>query len=142
MLHLLGDLRSCLAYVSCGKDCLIFIPFRLPKGSCFTFSLKCFSSDPIVPMWQSDPCTSVPPPSELRSTPTKTPVSPPCSFLLPCFTWFYIFFPTGQILLYTLSWCSACISVSEGVFLMYPWREMYSTPTDSSTILFSLLVWF
>ena len=23
----------------------------------------------------------------------------------------------------TLSWCSACISVSEGVFLMYPWRE-------------------
>jgi len=26
--------------------------------------------------------------------------------------------------------------VSEGVFLMYPWRKMYSTSTYSSTILF------
>ena len=29
----------------CGKDFLILIPFRLPQISCFTFSLKCFSSD-------------------------------------------------------------------------------------------------
>ena len=29
----------------CGKDCLILIPFRLPQISCFTLSLKCFSSD-------------------------------------------------------------------------------------------------
>ena len=29
----------------CGKDCLIIIPFRLPQISCFTLSLKCFSSD-------------------------------------------------------------------------------------------------
>ena len=29
----------------CGKDCLIRIPFRLPEISCFTLSLKCFSSD-------------------------------------------------------------------------------------------------
>ena len=28
-----------------GKDCLILIPFRLPQISCFTLSLKCFSSD-------------------------------------------------------------------------------------------------
>ena len=27
-----------------GKDCLILIPFRLPQISCFTLSLKCFSS--------------------------------------------------------------------------------------------------
>ena len=27
------------------KDCLILIPFRLPQISCFTLSLKCFSSD-------------------------------------------------------------------------------------------------
>ena len=40
-------------------------------------------------------------------------------------------------LLFTLSWCSACTSMSEGVFLMYPWREMYSMSTYSSTILFS-----
>ena len=45
MLHLLGDLHSFLAYESCGKDCLILIPFRLPQISCFTLSLKCFSSD-------------------------------------------------------------------------------------------------
>ena len=56
---------------------------------------------------------------------------------LPSFAWFYMFFCTGQVLLCTLSWCSACTSVSEGVFLMYPWREMYSTSTYSSAILFS-----
>ena len=41
------DLRPCLGYVwhGCGKDCLILIPFRLPQISCFTLSLKCFSSD-------------------------------------------------------------------------------------------------
>ena len=34
------------------KDCLILIPFRLPQVSCFTFGLKCFSSD-------SDHCSDV-----------------------------------------------------------------------------------
>ena len=29
----------------CSKDCLILLPFRLPQISCFTLSLKCFSSD-------------------------------------------------------------------------------------------------
>ena len=29
----------------CSKDCLTFIPFRLPQIGCFTLSLKCFSSD-------------------------------------------------------------------------------------------------
>ena len=36
----------------CSKDCLILIPFRLPLISCFTLSLKCFSSD-------SDNCPTV-----------------------------------------------------------------------------------
>ena len=36
----------------CGKDCLILISFRLPQISCFTLSLKCFSSD-------SDSCPNV-----------------------------------------------------------------------------------
>ena len=36
----------------CGKDCLILTPFRLPQISCFTLSLKCFSSD-------SDSCPAV-----------------------------------------------------------------------------------
>ena len=36
----------------CSKDCLILVPFRLPQISCFTLSLKCFSSD-------SDSCPPV-----------------------------------------------------------------------------------
>ena len=36
----------------CSKGCLILIPFRLPQISCFTLSLKCFSSD-------SDNCPAV-----------------------------------------------------------------------------------
>ena len=89
----------------------------------------------IAPLWGWTPA-SVPPPAEGRSSPTNTPVFPPRSFILPSFAWFYIFFSTGQVLLSALSRCSACTSVSEGVFLMYPWREMYSTSTYSSTILF------
>ena len=53
LLHLLGDLRPCPGYVwGCSKDCLILVPFRLQPISCFTLSLKCFSSD-------SDSCPSV-----------------------------------------------------------------------------------
>ena len=50
LLHLPGDLHLCM--YGCGKDCLILIPFRLPQISCFTLSLKCFSSD-------SDNCLNV-----------------------------------------------------------------------------------
>ncbi|KAM9707015.1 complement factor H-like isoform 1-T1 [Dama dama] len=52
---------------------------------------------------------------------------------------------TGSCLLMTggqvLSWCSARSSVSGGVFLTYPWREMYCTRTYSSTIV-DLSVWY
>ena len=86
---------------------------------------------------------SVPPPAEGRSSPTNTPVSPPGSFVLPSFVGFYIFFSIGQVLLFALSWCCACTFVSEGVVLMYPWREMYSMSTYSSAFLFSpLTVYF
>ena len=44
---------------------------------------------------------------------------------------------SSQALLSALSWCSACTSGSEGVFLMYPQREMYSTSSYSSVILLS-----
>ena len=89
----------------------------------------------VAPMWTP---ASVPPPAEGRSSPTNTPVFPPRSFILLSFAWFYIFFSAGQVLLPALSWCSACTSVSEGVFLMYLWREMYSTSNYSSNILFPL----
>ena len=39
----------------------------------------------------------------------------------------------GQVLLSTLGWCSACTSVSEGVFLMYPWRSAPCPPTPPSS---------
>ena len=48
-LHLPGDQGS---MNGCVKDCLSLIPFRLPQISCFTLSLKCFSSD-------SDNCPTV-----------------------------------------------------------------------------------
>ena len=86
---------------------------------------------------------SVPPPTKGRSSPSNTPVFPPSSFILPSFVWFYGFFSSGHVLLSTLSWRSTCTSVSEGVVLMCPWGEMYSTSTYSSAILFSPEVpWF
>ena len=83
---------------------------------------------------------SAPQPAEGRSSPTNTPVSPPSSFILLSFAWFCIFFSTGHILLSVLIWCSACTSVSDSVFLMYLWREIYSMSTYSSAILFSLSI--
>ena len=79
---------------------------------------------------------SVPPPP--RSGPVLLILlfPTPSSLVLPSFVWFCVVFPTGQVLLSALSCCSAFTSVSEGVFLMYPWKEMYSTSTYSSTILF------
>ena len=106
---------------------------------CFTLSLKCF----LLWLRQLPGCGNrtsalVPPPAEGRSSPTNTPAFPPSSyFILPRFAWFYILFSTGQVLMSALNWYSAWTSVSEGVFLMYPWREMYSMSTCSSAILFS-----
>ena len=50
-LCLAGDLHPCLGYEQLQQE-LILIPFRLPQISCFTLSLKCFSSD-------SDSCSNV-----------------------------------------------------------------------------------
>ena len=44
-LSLPADVCPCLGYVWLQQGCLILIPFRLPQISCFTLSLKCFSSD-------------------------------------------------------------------------------------------------
>ena len=85
---------------------------------------------------------SVLPPTEGRSSPTNTPVFLPNSFILLSFAWVYVFFSAGQVLLSILSWCSACISVSGGVFLIYPWREIDSMSTYFFTILFFLIFFF
>ena len=136
-----GTLIPVQAMYDCVKDCLILIPFRLPQISCFTLSLKCFCSDSDnCPDMEIGRLASVPPPTEGRSSPSNTPVLPPGSFVLPSFAWFYISFSSGQVLRPALSWCPACASVSEGVFLMYPWGEMYSMSTYSSSILFPLKI--
>ena len=95
----------------CGKDCLIFIPFRLPQISCFILSLKCFSSD-------SDSCPDVgirpllqfPYPLRARPVLLTLLFFPHSSFLLS-FACFYKFFSAGHVLLSILSWCSACTCV-------------------------------
>ena len=45
----------------CGQVCLILIRFKLPQISCFTLSLKCFSSDSDNALiWGLDPCFCFP----------------------------------------------------------------------------------
>ena len=122
----------------CGKDCLILIPFRLPQISCFTLSLKCFSSD-------SDNCPDVRI-RPLLQLPYQLRVGPVLLTLL-----FFPIVPSsyqafhGSIYSFPLlrySWqlsagvlhALLCLKV----FLMYPWREMYSMSTYSPTILFSI----
>ena len=88
----------------------------------------------VAQMWGLDPCF---PHLPRAGSVLVTLLFSPSSFVLLSFEWFYVFFSAGQVLLSALSWCSACTPVSEGVFLKYPWREMHSTPTYSSAILFS-----
>ena len=110
---------------------------RLPQISCFTLSLKCFSSDP-------DNYSNVGTGNLLQfSHPPRagpdlltllfSPLVPSSYWVL----WFYTFFPTGQVLLSGLSWCSASTSVCEGVFLMCPRWEVYSSCNYHSAILFT-----
>ena len=126
-----------LGKYGCGKDCLILIPFRLSQISCFPLNLKCFSSD-----WDNCPDVGIGPLLQFPHPPRAGPVLltlflPPSSFIPLSFAWFCIFFSVSQIFLSTFSWCSACISVSEDVFLIYPRREMHSTSTYSFATLFS-----
>ena len=108
----------------CSKDCLILILFKVPQISCFTLSLFLFWLRELPQCGYRTPA-SVPPPAEGRSSPTNTPVFPPSSFIL---LWFYIHFSIGQVLLSALSWCSACTSEDEGVFLMYHGERYTPSP--------------
>ena len=76
----------------CGKDCLILIPFRLPRSA---VSLSALNVSPltqtIARMWGSDPCFSSP--TQVHGT--NTPAFPSSSFILPSFVWFHILFSSG-----------------------------------------------
>ena len=124
-------------YVS-SKDCLILIPFRLPQVSCFTLSLECFSSDSdSYPSVGIEPLLQVP--HLLRAGPVLLTL-----LFLPLVPWSYWVFH-GSIYSFPLVRYSCLLSAGvlhallclEGVFLMYPWREMCSASTYSSAILFS-----
>ena len=99
-LHLPGALIPVRGMYGCGKDCLIPFPLRLPQISCFTLSLKCFSSD-------SDNCPDVGIgpllrfPHPLRAGPVILTLLVPSSYRV-----FHgsVFFSTGQVLLFALSW--------------------------------------
>ena len=115
------------------KDCLILFPFRLPQISCFILSLKCFS-------YYSDTCPKVGIGPLLQFPHTSRAV------LLTL-----LFFPLvplsyqvlhGSVYSFPLvrNSCllsaggSARTSVSEGVFLMYPWREMCAMSPSPSAV--------
>ena len=67
-LRLPGDLVPVRGVYGCGKDCLILLPFRLPQISCFTLSLKCFSSDSL-----SCPSVGIRPPLQFPHLPRAGP---------------------------------------------------------------------
>ena len=105
LLDLPGDLNPCPGCVWLQQGLSDSHSVRLPQSSCFTVSLKCFSSDSVAPIWGPDPCSS-PPPAKGGSGPNNTPVSPPSSFILRSFAWVCIYFSAGQVPLSALAWCS------------------------------------
>ena len=104
----IGSALSLCAYIKL-KTILIFCPKQLPD----------MGMGPLL---------------QFPHSPRAGPVYffPTTFFILPRFGWFCIFFSSGQVFLPAVSWCSARSPVSEGVFLIYLWREMYSTSTYSS----------
>ena len=100
-----------LGYVWLQQGCLILIPFRLPQMSCFTLSLKCFSSD-------SDNCPDVgigpllqfPNSSRAGPVPLTLLLVPPGSFILPTDVVLYILFhwsgtPVCSQLVFCMHFC-------------------------------------
>ena len=91
----------------CSKNCLILIPFRLPQISCFTLSLKCFSSDSDNCLQCGDQAPApVPQLSEGRSSPTNTPSFP--QFLCPtkfCMVLYSLFCWSGTAVHSQLVFC-------------------------------------
>ena len=105
--------------------CVILIPFRLPQMSCYSQSQPQMLS--LCP-GQLPQCGDLTPVSVLHLPGADrvllTLLFSPC-FLHPTeFCVLYMFFSSSQVLLPALCWCSARSFVSEGVFLMYLWREI------------------
>ena len=74
---------------------------------------------------------------KVRSSPTSTHVFPPSFFILliVCVYVSMYYFPLfRQSCLFSADVLQAL--VSEGVFLMYPWREMFTLSNSTFTVLF------
>ena len=116
-----------------GKDCLILIPFRLPQISCFTLTLKCFSSD-------SDSCPDVGigPLSQFTHPPRAGPVLLTLLFfpLGPCSTRFCA-------VLYIIFLWSGIPVRSQVVVCMnfYVWRCIPDVSTERDVLHVHLLLY-
>ena len=138
-LNVSGDLSPWPGYVGlrhglCGSHSIQSVTDQLLHS--LTVSDASPLSQTISPMCTSCPCFRFPNPQvqiQSRSFSLSLP-----SFILPSFAWICIFLSGGQGLLPAVSWCSVRSSASEEVFLMHPWREMYSTSTYFFPILSSL----
>ena len=124
----------------CSRDCLHLIPFWLLQISCFTYCLKCFSSDS-----DSSPDVGIGPLLQFSHPPRAGPVLVTLLFfpLVPSSYWVL----HDSVYSYPLVRCSCLLSA--GVLCaplclkVCSWcihGEMYSTSTSSSTILFSLFL--
>ena len=107
-------------------------------------SLKCFPSLPSNWSWCENLSSASASRLYLHHPQVQVQFHSLCSSfsLLPIKMWMdiYIFLSSGQGDLPVLSWFSVTTSASEEVFLVHPWREMYSTFFYSSTILFTFLI--
>ena len=128
----------------CGKDCLILIPFRLPQVSCFTLSLKCFSSDS-----NNYLNVGIEPLLHFSHPLMAGPVLPTLLFfpLVPGPYWvlhgsIYSFPLVRYSCPLSAGVLQAFVCLKVYVFLMCPWREMYSMSTYSSAILFPPTLFF
>ena len=134
-----GTLIPVQGMYGCSKDCLILILFRLPQITCFTLSLKCLSSD-------SDNCPDVgirpllQLPHLLRAGPVLLTLLFFCLVPLSCRVLHRSIY-SFSLVTYSCPLSAGVLHalLSEGVFLLYPWREMYSMSTYSSAILFFCL---
>ena len=90
----------------------------------------------MVPLWGLDPCVSSPSHQGRAAPVLQTLLFSP---LVPSsYQVFHGSIYSFPLVRYSCLLSTACSSLSEGVFLMYPWREMYFMSTYSFAILFSL----
>lgn len=138
-LNVSGDLSPCLGYVGlltqlCGSHSIQSVTDQLLHS--LTVCPASPLSQTLSLMWASCPCFSFPTPEvQVQSSAFSSFLFLPssyqvlhgsvCSFLVV------------RDSLPAVSWCSVTSSASEDVFLMHPWREMYSTSTYFFTILSS-----